>query len=290
MDIVLDFDGTITRHDTIATLAAHAISKNGGTAAGADWDRIVEAYTLDHERYVAGYSPPASERTTPAQELAFLNGLRALEQASLDRVADSGLFRDLAPDDLARFGECAAVRDGGGPVEIRRGFAELLDGLSRRGRIAVVSVNWSADFIRGCCCGGWGGELDVIAANAVEFPTGRVCGAVPGGGGELVLAARDKYAALEAVVRRWGRRPGEVVYVGDSGTDLECLLACRGIVITDDGEGALLETLRRLGFEVRHVSECGTDFRLAWARDFKEILDSGILGGPVATVAPEGMD
>ncbi|KAK1764684.1 hypothetical protein QBC33DRAFT_594783 [Phialemonium atrogriseum] len=288
MDIVLDFDGTITRHDTIATLAAHAISKNGGAAAAADWDHIIKAYTLDHARYVAGYSPAAAERTTPAQELAFLNGLRALEQASLDRVSDSGLFRDLAPDDLARLGECAAVRDGGGRVEIRRGFAELRDGLSRRGRIAVVSANWSADFIRGCC--GGGGGLDVVAANLVEFPTGRVRGVVPGGDGELVLTARDKYRALEAVVRRWGRRPGEVVYVGDSGTDLECLLACRGIVIADDGEGTLLETLRRLGFEVRHVAECGTDFRLAWAKDFKEILDSGILGGPVATVAPEGMD
>lgn len=273
MDIVLDFDGTITTRDTITTLAEYAISKNGGAA---DWANIVEAYPLDHERYAAEYSPRAADRTTAEAELTFLSSLREVELASLNRVQDSGLFRALSPADFSRFGEEAVES---GVVQTRRGFRELT--ARPPGRLAVLSVNWSADFIRGCCGGGGstGRELDVFA-NAIGFPGGRIVRAVPGGE-EPLLTARDKYAALEVVARLWDKGVEELVYVGDSVTDLECLLASKGIVITDDdAEGSLMKTLGRLGLDVRHVSLCTTDFRLAWARDFREIVDSGILGGP----------
>lgn len=274
MDIILDFDGTITTHDTIHTLANYAISKNGGST---EWDDIVKAYTLDHEEFHARYSPGAADRTTAEEELTFLNCLRGVEQASLGRVQNSGLFRAISPDDLSRFGESAVKT---GIVRIRPGFRELRARLS--GHLAVVSVNWSADFIRGCC--GSGGDGLEVFANAIEFPSGQLVCPVPGGEGVL-LTARDKFVTLQTVARRWGRKPGELVYVGDSTTDLECLLACKGIVMAEDVTKGLVETLRRLGFEVRHVADCKPDFRIAWARDFKEILDSGILGSTVASEA-----
>lgn len=69
-----------------------------------------------------------------------------------------------------------------------------------------------------------------------------------------------------------------VVYVGDSATDLECLVqADKGLVMSDHVGGALLGTLRRLGFEVGHVDNSPATQRLVWARDFGELIDSGLL-------------
>lgn len=265
MDIVLDFDGTITINDTTTTLGKYAVSKNGGST---DWDYIVKAYNLAHENHVSEYSPRAADRTRVEEELAFLNSRHSVELGSLNRVEQARLFRNISPDDLYQFGQSAVET---GVVSIRRGFRELRT--RPPGRVAVVSVNWSADFVRGCC-GNINGELDVFA-NVVDFPGGQIADPVLG----PMLTAHDKFLALETLANRWGRGVGDLIYVGDAVTDLECLLACKGIVIADDASGSLLETLRRLSFEVKHVSDCKTDFQLAWARDFHEIMESGILEG-----------
>ncbi|OAA56616.1 HAD-like domain protein [Niveomyces insectorum RCEF 264] len=80
------------------------------------------------------------------------------------------------------------------------------------------------------------------------------------------------------------------VYIGDSPTDLECLVEASGggiVMAGDAGPDAskLLRALARLGYAVPHVSDAPTfggvrqddQPRLAWARDFHEILASGIL-------------
>ncbi|KAL1860577.1 hypothetical protein VTK73DRAFT_7266 [Phialemonium thermophilum] len=328
MDVVLDFDGTITKQDTIATLAAYAVSKRdstcsgsvGGTAAQA-WDRIVRAYSSDYDAYTASRSGGAAaladdrahERMAAVKaELAFLNGLRSVETASIQRIEEARLFQGITPEELYRFGSAVVSK---GDVQIRRGFNELVC-RARRGRprhgsgdsrhLAIVSVNWSADFIRGCCSGCADrrrgsdlGDLDLeIISNTIEYPTGRIrgfsAGTVAGSDGndndtQLLLTARDKLNAVTRLALSWGRRVDDLVYVGDSATDLECLLACKGIVMVPDdykqddvgGEqkNRLLATLQRLGYgRLPHVLKCDPDFKVAWARDFQEILDSGILG------------
>ena len=73
------------------------------------------------------------------------------------------------------------------------------------------------------------------------------------------------------------------MYIGDSSTDLRCLLeAGQGIVIAAvDGEkeSSLLRTLRRLDYRVGHVDDRKRGSGLVWARDFGEIVASGILSG-----------
>jgi hypothetical protein len=75
-----------------------------------------------------------------------------------------------------------------------------------------------------------------------------------------------------------------VAYVGDSLTDIECLLeAGVGIIIINEGKvSKVKELLEQNKVAVKHVS----DFQQAevegqttkwWARDFVEILGSGIL-------------
>ncbi len=71
------------------------------------------------------------------------------------------------------------------------------------------------------------------------------------------------------------------IYVGDSLTDIECLLAVDvGIIISENGAGSLIGTLGRLRFIVRHISCYRTSEKasLWWARNFEEILLCGLLG------------
>jgi 2-hydroxy-3-keto-5-methylthiopentenyl-1-phosphate phosphatase len=273
MAIVFDFDGTISTRDTIAVLGAYAVSKHGQPD---DWDTIVSAYSADYAKYVAEYSPQAVSRTTVEQEMAFLSGLRSIEVESLKRVQDAGLFRDITPEEFRQLGEEAVKKS---DVQIRRGFSELLSLVRRQSwRKAVISINWSEDFIRGCT-GSDAADLDIVA-NFVEYPTGRVRSRQPGSQDENrqpLLTSHDKHMALQSLVEPGGYLPKDFIYIGDSVTDIECLLAAKGIVIADDGDSRLVRTLDRLGYTVPHVTTCGPDFKLSWARDFKEILESGIL-------------
>ena len=112
-----------------------------------------------------------------------------------------------------------------------------------------------------------------VVANAV------VKGVVEGPGElgrEVLVTAGDKVRAMRLL--REGRDVKErVVYFGDSPTDLACLVeADWGVVIADDGGSKLLKTLERIGLEVPHVGE-GRESRLVWARDFQEVLESGVM-------------
>jgi soluble P-type ATPase len=112
--------------------------------------------------------------------------------------------------------------------------------------------------------------LDIIANEPVldgtitgpEFFNGRMTN------------AREKKEALKHLIKE---KDGKVVYFGDSTTDMECLLA-GGVVISDDEESSLLKTLKRIGVNVPHVGENSErDGKVKWARDFREVLDSGLL-------------
>lgn len=360
--VVLDFDGTITRRDTIAALAHRAIANQDDDDDDYDdddderrrkresWRAVVDAYLADYRRHVASwkYSSPASGASSGGglassgddddgdngggalaleRELAFLESLCIVERASLARVAAAGLFRGLQRADLLRFGaKAVAAAAGGGAVDVklkgdgdgsdddavylRAGFLEFVDKVGgavggRRGdggngdgggngwRLGLVSVNWSGAFVEGV--------LDETAArfaagmrvNEVSWPDGRITGPPPlspAEHGKLppLLTAGDKLAAFQSLKRAVvdEERDGEaVVYVGDSVTDLACLLdADVGVVMVDgDGDKAdskLLQTLRRLGHTVSRVTEGGISSplpRLVWARDFDDILRSKML-------------
>ncbi|KAK3393174.1 hypothetical protein B0H63DRAFT_457644 [Podospora didyma] len=289
--IILDFDGTITHQDTINFIAQSVVSHHKGNSASINtkgggaqeaWDHILAAYLADYEHHSSNYRPVSAARTTLEQELAFQESLRSVDQASLDRVVASGLFRGITADDLRRAGE-EAVRNG--RVTIRKGFEAFIGASRNRWELGVLSVNWSKGWVEGVL-GGYGEEA-LVVVNEIVHPEGGVKGPQQSGG-RVIMTARDKLEAMRAM--RMDLTGGErrlVIYVGDTTTDLACLLdADLGVVVADeDGakSGGLLDTLRRIGYEVPHIPECceqgGSAKRklLVWARDFDEILHSNIL-------------
>lgn len=97
--------------------------------------------------------------------------------------------------------------------------------------------------------------------------------------------------ALRDLDNEDGRSPNPFIYVGDSPTDLECLLlADIGIVVRNDPyEGSqleMMETLKRIHIDVKWIGEFKSNDNsvpkekvLWWAKDFTEILNSQVLSG-----------
>jgi 2-hydroxy-3-keto-5-methylthiopentenyl-1-phosphate phosphatase len=268
MHLVFDFDGTITQQDSIEELARSAIEiqrNRKGHDLQASWDQVVQAYVAGYRHYKENHPSPENTRTCVDQEFDFLSGMKDVEEASLQRIAESHIFEGLDAKTLSQAGANAVKA---GRIKIRNGFTDITRfAADRDWSVSVISVNWSRSFLRGALLPH---TLDIIANEPAlngtitgpEFFDGRMTN------------ARDKKEALKHVVKEGD---GKVVYFGDSTTDMECLLA-GGVVISDDEESSLLKALRRIKVNVPHVSEkVERDGKVKWARDFREVLDSGLL-------------
>jgi 2-hydroxy-3-keto-5-methylthiopentenyl-1-phosphate phosphatase len=270
MHLVFDFDGTITQQDTIGELARSAIEiqrNRNGHDLQASWDQVVQAYVADYRHYKDNHPSPEDTRTCVDQEVHFLSGMKDVEEASLQRIAESRIFTGLDAETLSQAGADAVTA---GRIKIRDGFKDVMNlAMDRNWSVSVISVNWSRAFIRGALSPH---TLDVVANEPAldgtitgpEFFSGRMTN------------AREKKEALKHLMKE---KDGKVIYFGDSTTDMECLLT-GGVVISDDEESTLMKTLKRIRVNVPHVGEKGEgDGKVKWARNFREVLESGLLDG-----------
>lgn len=291
MHLILDFDGTITAKDTIATLAHVGVSfqKQDGRDLAPAWDDVVQKYAADYQGHVSRYQPKEADRTTLEAEFAFLRSLREVETRSVRRVGESRLFRGMTQPGLFAAGR-DAVRNG--DVQLRTGFRDFLHTAlqERECKVSVVSVNWSASFIRGVVddpavtviANDISADGEVVGPNLPRRGNGEKAKDGRGAGSLLIATSADKLEAMRALIaaRSDGQEREQVVYFGDSATDLECLAAVSGVVLSDDEDGKLLRTLRRLGVGVAHVAAVAAlhagGSGMIWARDFREIQDVGL--------------
>jgi 2-hydroxy-3-keto-5-methylthiopentenyl-1-phosphate phosphatase len=276
---VLDWDGTITRHDTLSALVNLAASYKADSPVLSKWERLsrdyMSDYTSDWEALTRGGRLPK----TVKEERGLLQSLTATEMRSLRRVSASGIFSDLTGQQLDE-GAVKAVE--GKHVELRKGYTEF-SRMHRQGDMFnILSVNWSRRFIGACLhAAGASVEAASIYANELEgINAGRPSNGelLPEGGMHIVSSA-DKLHHLNQL--RHNQTSDEmmpIVYVGDSRPDIECLLAADlGICIRDDPMGssqkALFEDLQRLQIHCPHVREWEQrdEWSVVWARDFAEI-------------------
>ena len=270
MRLVFDFDGTITKKDTIEELVQSSIKlqkARTGHNLQQSWESAVQTYLNEYESHKSNYVPAPADRTSIIQEKAYLASLKAVEEASLSRVSKSGIFSRLTSEDLFQMGVDSVSS---GRVAIRAGFHALVASAKRHGvPTAVVSVNWSAHFIRGVL---HDTETAIVANDISE--NGEICG--PSTLSERVTTSADKLRALKTLAGF--EEEEDVVYFGDSVGDTECLVWKRGVVITDDERrSSLLEMMRRVGGNVAQAGEpLGSD--MVWASDFREVPESWIFG------------
>lgn len=174
-------------------------------------------------------------------------------------------------------------------------------------------MNWSASYIRGVLSRE---GISSVISNDINPADGSV-DALPAISDNIasedwpsiLYVGSDKLSALRYLRRQQQKaKPkllGEIVYFGDSITDLECLLEFGGIVVSPKAETAqrpdtratnssktglsgndLLQVLRtRLNYNVPHVSEY-KDEPICWAHDFSDIKGSSFLQKRAANVRP----
>ena len=269
MALVLDFDGTITVKDTINELAQSAIRIHNerGQDFSSTWEEIVDLYGKSYAKYKTEYPVPEDSRVDLEAERKYLADLRDIEVASVRRIEESGLFDGISSQYLQAAGT-AAVREG--RVALREGLPELLSAAESRGwPVYILSVNWSKSFIRGVLHQ-FDGRLRVVSNEVHDG--GRIsCSDTQ----TFLATAGDKLVALRTVLQDIDDVP--VIYFGDSTTDIECLLLSSGVVMSVSDDSSLLKTLSRVGVPVPHVEDATVTNKLAWARDFSEVLQSGTL-------------
>ncbi|KAK5330653.1 hypothetical protein LTR70_000483 [Exophiala xenobiotica] len=320
INLVLDFDGTLTRKDTMDVLAGAGYARQRKARRDPPprpWNEVVDAYISDFKAHTDAYLPhlPATgDSTTYEQEKAWLNSLRPIEIASIERAIKAGVFDQLSAADMAVAADKALDS---GQVQLRNGWTELFSLVEQHNAkfsvtdvpnplVQVVSVNWSACFVRQVL------HACIQHAPEVEDRFKSLWSShIAVYANELPSIARDDVQMGQAVQSRAERQhlqgirtSGDKVsmfmsirdnmqygmnttsiYVGDSSTDLECLLAAdAGICIRDEpmgsGQKDLAATCERLGIEVVHVGDkhisstfttMGQRHGLLWARDFSEI-------------------
>ncbi|ROV88388.1 hypothetical protein VMCG_10522 [Cytospora schulzeri] len=301
VELIFDFDGTITTEDTIASLAnaAMAFQVDRGSSRSeitSAWKTIQQSYAQDltdhHETYVA---PDGKPPETPAEiAMARLWPIRHIEEpiqimmdrvsgrqrrhielASLARIKDEGLFQGIWPDYLFSAGQQDRLHS---RVRIREGFESFFKQARQQDHdMHVLSVNWSADYIKGVL-----GNCDMtsVIANKVNQEDGSISASgafeEPVEGGlwpDVLTVANDKVVALRNLY--WRRKllvPDKellFIYFGDSTTDVECFVEVGGVIISDNEDSGLLRMLRQeLDYHVPHVSVWKEGGFTCWARDF----------------------
>jgi hypothetical protein len=286
---ILDWDGTITKRDTLDALVNIAAKCKPDSPVLTQWERVTEAYITDYERTLKIHMPDGELPSTRSDEKALLKVLKEVEQRSIDRVSESGIFSGLTTEDIDH-GAARAI--GSEEVGLRKGCGNFLQFVQSRvqyqdgnaDRISILSVNWSRQFISACLRAAHGDFAQIlparIFANELEGitqgaqTTGRICADKE----KCIISSPDKLASLEVLreTTRCQGKPMTTVYVGDSWTDLECLLAAdMGICIRDDPitstQNKLADSLSRIGITCTRLRFVEKRNCVGWVEDFDEL-------------------
>ncbi|PSN65620.1 hypothetical protein BS50DRAFT_575598 [Corynespora cassiicola Philippines] len=311
---VLDWDGTITKRDTLDALVNIATEAKPSSPVPEKWRQLSEAYLEDYDCTLKKLLETSSQLpSSVGDERKLLLALQDVEERSVNRVSESGIFHDLTAGLLAAG---AAKTISSGSAQLREGYMNFArhvrsseDGLNAKSdKISILSVNWSTRFIAECLKAtneSLGKDIDIYANELSGIAKGEQCsGYIVESpiAGMKIISSHDKETVLarlkqcEAVplppVNKHLEMPklptkddgSRIVYVGDSWTDFGSLLSAPlGICIRNDAitstQQKLADSLERVGIRCPHIQdmEQADGWRVVWAKDFEEIaqcLDS----------------
>ncbi|KAF2237630.1 hypothetical protein EV356DRAFT_520886 [Viridothelium virens] len=317
--LFLDWDGTITHNDTTHLIGRVGSNhqRQVRTTLKDPWHNIVQAYSKDLDRHQRTYKPGTSQRKSIAEEQKWLESLSFIESRSIQRVEEAGIFKGVTQSEMEDAGG-TAVEDGS--LHLRKGWDRLLvmnaGYLASKKQVAfpilskhIISVSWSESFIQGAlqyaaqhpnasqASSGCDSRLMQSALTQLAISANELDGIENAAGSTGLMSrvyelnirtSKDKLQTMEYKLRQdlgfeIDSTEPYCIYVGDSATDLECLLAANvGICVRDEpmqnGQKDLAETLARLGVNVGHTTEFDglggereMQNRVYWARDLEEV-------------------
>ncbi|GAM84699.1 hypothetical protein ANO11243_026980 [Dothideomycetidae sp. 11243] len=311
INLILDWDSTLTKKDTLHLVAKigygkHGLPLNQSTPyppPAIPWDAVGAKYMDKYNAHNEQYRPIAECRRSLLEERSWLASLRPVEIFGARCAEETEVFRGVLSKDIQHAATCA-VKDG--EVCLRPGWAELANYALDKGFFGILSVNWSATFIRHVMLAALTqnenqdlrGRLSGFARDGLRIDANEIQGIDQAGGSSGRLSSTDDSGDIRTSADKLQRMPPRcrmlndgkrpdldfsgplVVYCGDSDTDLECLLAADvGICLQDNhmssGQSALASTLKRLQIDSRPIEDLQASgllgARLWTARDFHQI-------------------
>jgi 2-hydroxy-3-keto-5-methylthiopentenyl-1-phosphate phosphatase len=201
--ILIDFDQTITRNDTIDLLGQFGISQSHSTSK--PWSYFVDSYLEEYRGY-RDHLPdiPKGDFKAFVQQL---DSYQPVEKNSLARVSKHKVFANIHRQAFVEEG--ARLRS----KQLQAGAISTLK--KYKDHIRIVSLNWSKDWILGFLT-----ELELnkeqIYSNDLTFDQDQISI------GEIVpqiITAGDKQRIIDTFKKQGDR----VFYIGDSLGDIEAL-------------------------------------------------------------------
>ncbi|KAI5237163.1 hypothetical protein E4T43_08157 [Aureobasidium subglaciale] len=304
--LILDWDGTLTCKDSLSLVGSIAYYANSSKSLP-PWSDFVTGYMNDYTEHATQYYPQSTARTTIDQERQWLASLVPVEDKSVRRVESSGIFKGVKAGHVDHIAT-SSVRNA--DLRLRNHWDSLFRTVlsNPSNQISILSVNWSARFIRQSLLSASSqitlGHRDTLSAyiENIQINSNEISNLdLPeGSDGKLskdsstgIRTSADKLANMPTSCRQFlntsspERKPEDgdeevVVYIGDSATDLEALLAADvGICIRDDPIGSsqreLADTLTRIGVEIKDIGE-GVHKRtrgehvVYWTQDYGDVV------------------
>ena len=297
IQLVLDWDGTMTTADTTAVIGSRCLAKARELApADLPLDKLPKDMKFYSDQYIHEYKDwkqshelPPEDRKTVDEEVSYLSQSKHVEEDSFLRVRNAVLnIPDMGEMERKRSMRYAFMVDAGrqavrhGEVQIREPavLKKLIETLEETGNMwGIVSVSWSRRFILGALIEAGlvrEEEEDDIARRirCNELLAPRYIGhanKVP-----VLCSARDKQHALQELLTNWDTEHGTpgrqypasssdedaiiTVYVGDSSTDIGCLAGPSiGMYLNDGGQDdALVQIFKRLQIDCLPINELPT--------------------------------
>ncbi|CAG8498424.1 3641_t:CDS:2 [Dentiscutata heterogama] len=242
------------------------------------WSYFVEKYFRDRKEHIKFWCETNPERTLQ-DHYKLLESLREVEKKSLNRVEKYQCLSGVHCDELFETGERIPKRNGVTDV-LNSYLPKCANGNISR-YFYILSTNWSRDMLLGSLKDLVGIKREHILSNDLVFDdTNHTTGKVK----RSVLSALDKlsiYSKLEIP------RGTISVYIGDSDTDLPCLLEANvGIIM--GSKNTLSKYCAKFGIEIVEglVGKINTNdlintkkrhYKLFRVQSWKEISDSGLL-------------
>ncbi|WBW73023.1 HAD superfamily hydrolase [Schizosaccharomyces osmophilus] len=214
MLFVVDFDETITAHDTISCLAK-AANKPGV------WDFLAKSYWEEYMAWQSGLP----KLTTLCSHLDLLQTGGFAETASIQRVQSHKFFEGLSLEQLDAVASSITLRDGFDK------FLQLLMPRLRDGsdEFHILSINWSSRVIESTLRRIPGIDLRLVTIHsndleldpATQLTTGNI---VPFHAQSLIMTADDKMHEFLVIIQKASpsSQSNATVYIGDSSTDFGC--------------------------------------------------------------------
>jgi len=134
--IFVDWDETITYRDTLHLIAPPDSQAPSAPPSFSFFSDYYMKLLKEHEREFG-------QRHTLERQLDFLGSLSAVENASVSKVEEHGLFKGVTNEELYERGKQVRFRDGW------EKFTKQVTESSNCSLVAILSVSWSAVFIEG---------------------------------------------------------------------------------------------------------------------------------------------